>query len=72
MGREVVELAKTNERVHVSPKIAAGEDYEVKQCTEDHSLSQNHNSSNVITNSSMVIDSDMKVVLTLLFLLVSE
>ncbi|VVB04662.1 unnamed protein product [Arabis nemorensis] len=46
MGREVVELAKTNERVHVSPKIAAEEDYELKQCTEDRFLSQNHNSSN--------------------------
>ncbi|KAL1225713.1 Protein WAVE-DAMPENED 2 [Cardamine amara subsp. amara] len=50
MGREVVELVSTdasNERVHVAPKIAAEEDYEVKECTEEDSLSQNHKSSDV-------------------------
>ncbi|CAH2044588.1 unnamed protein product [Thlaspi arvense] len=52
MGKEVVELVKTdtsNERVHVAPKIAAEEVYEVKECTEEDSLSQSHKSPNVIT-----------------------
>lgn len=52
MRREVVESVSTNasnERVHVAPKIAAEEeDYEVKECTEENSLSLNHKSSNVI------------------------
>ncbi|XP_024007418.1 protein WAVE-DAMPENED 2 [Eutrema salsugineum] len=49
MGKEVVELVNTdasNGRVHVAPKIAAEEDYEVKECTEEDSLSQNHKSPN--------------------------
>ncbi|XP_020876246.1 protein WAVE-DAMPENED 2 isoform X2 [Arabidopsis lyrata subsp. lyrata] len=50
MRREVVESVSTNasnERVHVAPKIAAEEeDYEVKECTEENSLSLNHKSSN--------------------------
>lgn len=53
MRREVFESVSTNasnERVHVAPKIAAEEqDYEEKECTEENSLSQNHKSSNVIT-----------------------
>ncbi|KAG7603778.1 Protein WAVE-DAMPENED 2 [Arabidopsis thaliana] len=55
MRREVVESVSTNasnERVHVAPKIAAEEeDYEEKECTEENSLSQNHKSSNVITEN---------------------
>ncbi|XP_010455184.1 PREDICTED: protein WAVE-DAMPENED 2-like [Camelina sativa] len=57
MRRKVVESVSTdasNERVHVSPKIAAEEeDYEVKECTEENSLSQNHKSSNVITENDV-------------------
>ncbi|CAH8298961.1 unnamed protein product [Eruca vesicaria subsp. sativa] len=48
MGREVVESMNKNtskESVLVPPKIAAEEDYEVKECTEEDSLSQNHQSS---------------------------
>lgn len=47
MGREVVESVNkdaSNGRTHVAPKIAAEEDYEVKECTEEASLSQNHQS----------------------------
>ncbi|ESQ32311.1 hypothetical protein EUTSA_v10005603mg, partial [Eutrema salsugineum] len=58
MGKEVVELVNTdasNGRVHVAPKIAAEEDYEVKECTEEDSLSQNHKSPNVITNYCIIL-----------------
>ncbi|EFH48577.1 predicted protein [Arabidopsis lyrata subsp. lyrata] len=57
MRREVVESVSTNasnERVHVAPKIAAEEeDYEVKECTEENSLSLNHKSSNVIRENDL-------------------
>lgn len=50
MGREVVEVLMDRNadvlsgRVHVAPKIAADEpeeDFEVKECTEEKSLSEN-------------------------------
>lgn len=46
MGREVESVNKdaANGKVHVASKIAADEDYEVKECTEEDSLSQNHRS----------------------------
>ncbi|CAE6125618.1 unnamed protein product [Arabidopsis arenosa] len=57
MRREVVESVSTNasnERVHVAPKIAAEEeDYEVKECTEENSLSLNHKSSNKIIENDL-------------------
>ncbi|KAL0738747.1 hypothetical protein Bca4012_014957 [Brassica carinata] len=57
MGREVVESLNKNApngRVHVAPKIIVEEDYEVKECTEENSLSQNHQSPpNVITENDM-------------------
>lgn len=50
MGREVVEVLMdrnadvSSGRVHVAPKIAAAEseeEFEVKECTEEDSLSEN-------------------------------
>uniref|UniRef100_A0A1J3EJP1 Protein WAVE-DAMPENED 2 n=1 Tax=Noccaea caerulescens TaxID=107243 RepID=A0A1J3EJP1_NOCCA len=52
MAREVVELVSSdasNERIHVAPKIAAEEDYEVKECTAEDSLSDNQKSPNATT-----------------------
>ncbi|CAA7025979.1 unnamed protein product [Microthlaspi erraticum] len=53
MGREVVESvssdASSDERICVAPKIAAEEDYEVKECTDEDSLSDNHSSPNATT-----------------------
>lgn len=58
MAREVVELVSSdasNERIHVAPKIAAEEDYEVKECTAEDSLSDNHNSPNATTEVLYII-----------------
>lgn len=58
MAREVVELVSTdtsNERIHVAPKIAAEEDSEVKECTDEDSLSDNHKSPNVTTEVLYII-----------------
>ncbi|CAN6911655.1 unnamed protein product [Brassica oleracea] len=60
MGREVVESVNNDAsngriHVHVAPKIAAEEDYEVKECTEEASLSQNHQSP-----PSVITENDVK------------